>query len=302
MNIEDARITLRPRTAAEVFDLALLVTTQGMAGVCARLGLLVLAPMAAVGLFLRYGAEATWMTVMLATWLYASWAQGLFTIAAGRWLLSTERPTVRSVLRAARGQGWRWLGTWLRSRLRYTPIILWAIWAAGTEPPFIGARADVEIVGPLIFVGLFAAMLVLPAHHHTLFLNEAATLERASASTAVRRSRDFARALSSRSWSATLMLVAAWAALLGLTEGVMRFAVESVLQTGFVAPSPFEAGGSPYLAIGMLVATPVLAVTRFLFYIDGRTRVDGWDVQVQFMARAAVYERRARALGHEGVA
>ena len=37
---------------------------------------------------------------------------------------------------------------------------------------------------------------------------------------------------------------------------------------------------------GQLVDT-LVATARFLAYIDGRTRQDGWDIQLRFMAIAA---------------
>jgi len=292
VKIEEARITLRPRTLSEVLDLALLVTTNGMAGMSARLGATALLPMYLAALALHYLAELSWMTVMLITWLYASFVQGLFTVAIGQWLLSAEEPTVGSVLREFRRHLGRWFGGWLWSRLLYTPIILWAVFVAGMDVPLVGAGADADEAVGMIFLGMFCAMMGMPAHQSTLFLYEAVLLEQSRASAAIKRSRQFVRAVSSRSWSAALMLVTLWGAVLFLGDVVLRFIVEELLQTGYVAAGSLGAGGSPYLAFGLLAAVPVLAVTRFLLYIDGRTRVDGWDVQVQFMALAAQNEQR----------
>jgi len=292
VNIEDARITLRPRSLSEVLDLALLVTTNGMAGISARLGAIALLPMFLGALALHYLAELGWMAVMLITWAYASFIQGLFTVAIGQWLLSAEDPTVGSVLRDFRAQFGRWLGAWVWSRVLYTPLILWAILAATIDLPLVGAGADTEDAVGLVFLGMFCAMLGLPAHQSTLFLYEAVLLEQSGAGTAIKRSRQFVRAVASRSWSAAFMLVAVWAAILFLSDQVLRFIVEDLLQTGYVAAGNLVSGGSPYLAFGLLATVPVLAVMRFLLYIDGRTRVDGWDVQVQFMALAVQHQRR----------
>ncbi len=292
MKIEDARITLRPRSLSEVLDLALLVTTNGMAGISSRLAAIALLPMLLGALAMHYLAELSWMTVMLTTWLYASFIQGLFTVAIGQWLLSAEDPTVRTVLREFGRHLGRWFGGWLWSRVLYLPLILWAGFVAGMELPLVGAGADTDEAVGMVLLGMFCAMMGMPAHQSTLFLYEAVLLEQSRPSAAIKRSRQFVRAVSSRSWSAALMLVTVWATILFLSDQVLRFIVEDLLQTGFVAPGSFGVGGSPYLAFGLLVAVPVLAVTRFLLYIDGRTRVDGWDVQVKFMALAAQHEQR----------
>jgi hypothetical protein len=39
--------------------------------------------------------------------------------------------------------------------------------------------------------------------------------------------------------------------------------------------------------VGFHAAIPYLAVARFLGYVDHRTRGDGWDIQLRFMALAA---------------
>ena len=39
--------------------------------------------------------------------------------------------------------------------------------------------------------------------------------------------------------------------------------------------------------IGFFAALPLVATARFLSYIDGRTRQDGWDIQLRFMSIAA---------------
>ena len=52
------------------------------------------------------------------------------------------------------------------------------------------------------------------------------------------------------------------------------------------------------LLLGLHLSIPLVATTRFLAYIDNRTRRDGWDIQVRFLAI-----RRAQAGSDaEGVA
>ena len=39
--------------------------------------------------------------------------------------------------------------------------------------------------------------------------------------------------------------------------------------------------------IGYLSVAPVIALARLLDYVDTRTRLEGWDIQVRFKAAAA---------------
>jgi hypothetical protein len=45
--------------------------------------------------------------------------------------------------------------------------------------------------------------------------------------------------------------------------------------------------------IGCFAALPLVATARFLSYIDGRTRQDGWDIQLRFMSLAAGHDADA---------
>jgi hypothetical protein len=287
MKIEDARIALRLRTLPEVFDLSILVATRGAAGLFARLAVITLVPAYLVALAAHYLAEVNWLALLLGLWTYASFVQGLFTVAVGQWLLSSDTPNVRSVLVGFRQHFGRFLGAWFLSRFLYAPMLLLVFAAAAADQPLIGPGADVEAAVGFVFLGLFALALLWPAHQTTLFLYEAALLEQAGPVTAIKRSRQFVRAVASRSWSASMLLVVVWCGALYLGDNVGRALVETVLQTGYVAPGTMVSGGSPYAALGLLAVVPLLAAFRFVLYIDGRTRVDGWDVQVAFMALAA---------------
>jgi len=62
--------------------------------------------------------------------------------------------------------------------------------------------------------------------------------------------------------------------------------VEMVFQMGRPFGSLTADGGSAYAVIGALLSAPFVASASFLGYIDMRTRKEGWDIQLRFMALA----------------
>src|SRR5262249_4133402 len=69
------------------------------------------------------------------------------------------------------------------------------------------------------------------------------------------------------------------------------------LQLGVPAGELWTDGGSGFAVLGALLAVPVVAAVRFLGYVDLRTRKEGWDIQLRFVALAeqsTAGRRRAR--------
>jgi hypothetical protein len=60
--------------------------------------------------------------------------------------------------------------------------------------------------------------------------------------------------------------------------------VEFVLQLGRPMGALFQEGGSTYALAGFFLSIPYVSSTRFLAYVDSRTRREGWDIQVRFAA------------------
>jgi hypothetical protein len=50
--------------------------------------------------------------------------------------------------------------------------------------------------------------------------------------------------------------------------------------------SLYDDGGSTFALAGFFASIPYVASTRFLGYVDRRTRREGWDIQVRFAALA----------------
>lgn len=256
MNLGASHIVLRPRTVAELLDLGCLVVTTGFRRPLMGLAAAALLPGYVVSLLLRYAFEWEWLWVWLAAWAWASLAQGVFTVAVGRWMFADEL-TVREVGRAFFGRFPAYLGAWLLRAL------------------YLGL--GVPTLGLLTLLGL----------HHSLALNETSLLERVAAGSAMRRSVQFVGALGGRAFGMTVMLIIAQIYCVLAFELVGQSLVDAVLQLGTPFPGFLGGeGGSPYALLGLFVVAPYLAVARFLFYIDGRTRNDGWDIQVRFMAIA----------------
>ena len=255
MNLGASHIVLRSRTITELLDLACLVATSGFPRTLAWLSVIVLVPGYAGALALRYALGLHWGWVWLSAWAWASLAQGVFTIAVGRWMFSDELG-VRDVLRAFFARFPSFVAAWILRAL------------------YLAAGSVLLLVGSVL--GLY----------HSLALYETSLLERVSAGTAMRRSIQFVSALGGRSFAMTMMLGLAHLFGVAAAEVLGLFLVDDVLQLGSPFPNVFEAGGSPYALFGLFAVAPYLAVARFLFYIDGRTRNDGWDIQVRFMAIA----------------
>jgi hypothetical protein len=53
-------------------------------------------------------------------------------------------------------------------------------------------------------------------------------------------------------------------------------------------------GGSGYAVAGALLSAPFVASASFLGYVDQRTRKEGWDIQLRFMALADADHRDRR--------
>jgi hypothetical protein len=252
MKLDRARVVLRPRTGAEVFDLGMRWTIAVGGALYLRLSTIVLLPSLALCLLARHAWGWDWLSVWLLAVALSTVSQGVFTVAAGKLLLD-PKPSTREVL-------WGFV--------RRLPVYLEAL--------------VITRIG-LGLAGLVAVMLPW-VWAWVAFVHEACLLEGAGPIAGIRRASRFVRG---DGGSAMLMLLGLGCGLVTavfVAEFIGTSLVGFVLQLGNVFDVLWIDGGSPWALLGFHVAIPYLASVRFLKYIDGRTRRDGWDIQLRFIA------------------
>lgn len=261
MRLDQANVVLRPRSPSSVADLSIRYVFDLAPRWITRLAAGVLLPGWLGLLLLVYLAGVEWWLIWWLAAGYVTLAQGLFTVAFGR-LLFERRPDPRSVRQAY--------------RQRLAPHLWGAIWT----------RLLVALGIPLLGLGFYWWA-------RYAFLHEAILLEGMNGGHAARRAATLAKNSSSDVVSLLFLLSCFH---LGAAIGVeilCRGVVEWLLMLPPLTEPAEEAGGSPFALLGFLAATPFAAAYRFLMYIDGRTKHDGWDVQVLFMRIEAHNQERS---------
>jgi hypothetical protein len=255
MNLADARVVLRPRTLGEILDLAALWCFTADRWLYARLFALVLLPSLAACVAARWLGQWSWAQVWLLAAVLATVSQGMFTVATSRALFQRDVP----------------VGLVLGLYLRRLPSYL----------------AALVITRAILAVGAVTVVLLPSAWARVAMVHEASLLENGSPITASERAWQLCR---HRGTELALLLGGLGLALvagIGAFELLGHGLVEVVLQLGRPFGELWEDGGSLYALVGFHVAIPYVAVARFLAYVDHRTRGDGWDIQLRFMALAA---------------
>lgn len=259
MNLAQARVVLRPRGVAELFDLALRFVVAGRRTFI-RLTLLTTALVG--GLILQLAMfkvidepEHVWIVLGLVT----PWIVGLHVIASAR-LLFDGRPPLRAIL-----------GQFAR---RVVPFTV----ASALVVAFIALGSLFAIGAPIVAA-------------YTLFYIEAALLEGQGPLTALGR----ARRLLTHRFGVALLIVLGLATMSAVIVAAAELLGHATVSTIFQLGEPFGSFErdwiSLYTVLGYLLSLPLVGAVHFLAYIDLRTRQDGWDLQVRFMGLAAAEER-----------
>jgi hypothetical protein len=263
MNLLEARVTLRPRSVSDVLDLALpfcLLNRRTLA----PLTLAVMGPVAVLVAYLRLAHEWPWPRLWLLMAGLCFLLEGIFTIAAGDLLFQpTGAVRIRGVV-----------GRFVRRLPSYAVLEL--------------------LHGLIIGASAFTVVLVLFEAPVFLFVREASLLEGASPLGAGKRSRALVRGRGVAGfavWFTALALPFAGAVAVDILGNAV---VGFVLQLGQPFGDLWSEGGSGFAVVGALLAIPVAAAARFLAYTDARTRKEGWDIQLRFMAIAEEDAARRR--------
>lgn len=253
MNLEQARIVLRPRTPAELAELALFWQREVGGRLYLRLAAIALLPSLVLCAWLRYGLNMEWPLIWFAALCTTSVTQGVFTVACGQ-LMFAETTRTRDVMKAF---------------TRRLPSYSLATFVRGT----LLAASLAACAAPFLFVWPRLA-----------FTYEASLLESLSPNKAISRANRFVVRRTSEIFGIGLTMLAALASLTLIGELLGGNLMSFVLQLGRPFGSLLDDGGSIWALIGFHAAIPFIASLRFLAYIDQRTRADGWDIQVKFMA------------------
>jgi hypothetical protein len=263
VNLGEASIVVRRRSLLEVVDLGFRFVAGVNVGLFARLALVTLLPCWVMCALARFLLEWSWVALWFLALSLLTLVQGVFTIAVGR-LMFSESISARTVL----VQFLRRLPTYLGALIATRVLIL--------------LGSSVLILGPVAWIS-------------AAFVHEAVLLEGASSwIEAVRRSTSFSRHHGRSTFELLCVLTMIMISAIVTGEALGHGIVEFVLQLGKPFGSLWPDGGSLFAIFGLLACVPLCATTRFLAYIDARTRRDGWDIQVRFMAIQAEAEQSIR--------
>ncbi|MBX3183284.1 MAG: hypothetical protein KIT72_04045 [Polyangiaceae bacterium] len=260
MNIEQARVEIRQRSLLEVVDLAFRYVVDLGGRLYLKLWLVYCLPWVVALYACARLLELSWWWLWLIAVCVGQAVQAVFTVAAGR-LMFQRTTSVREVTSQLGSRLGALLGALLLSRvlLLLSSLVL-------IITPFVWAR--------------FA------------FLPEAVLLEGASSTKSLGRAGRIVQHDLGFTLGLGLWLTVLTACVMVASEVLGQALVRDVLQLGEPLGS-YRDGGSVFLLLGYTASWVMSGTLRFLAYINVRTRWDGWDVQVRFMAlRAQLKEAR----------
>lgn len=256
MNANRCTVVLRPRSPFESLDLGLRlgwVHRSALARVLAP----VLVPSLLVACVLAWWLDGSWWALGWPV-LVAPLLQAPVTVCVGRLLF---------------GEALGAWETWREVASRAGALLL--VWL---------------VLGVMIVLSLLTcAVALLPVLAGLLFLPETALLERVGLRRGLSRSVRLALGYAPGAMAGALgvFVLAAWAA--SAFEATGQALVGFLLLLGEPFGQLLEGDLTPYVAFGLTLLPPLHALWRLMLYVDVRTRVEGWDLQVGL--RAAGLER-----------
>lgn len=250
MNLQLCRIVLRPRSPLECFDLGFRLLREWWPPLW-RLGALLLVPAWALCIGVAWLADWHPLAALVPMAL-GPILQAPFTLLVGR-LLFAQDVRLRDLGRDLLSR----LGTW------------------------IGGLA---LTGVTTVLGSLLCGLSIPLLLGMLFVPECSLLEQVNPDRAVRRSM---RLVGGNVAAAVVggvgrWLLMGWCAAVAEAGGIAILGY--VLQARVDLPRALEGLASPWVLAGILLSHPLWAIWRLMLYVDVRTRVEGWDLQVGLRA------------------
>ncbi len=251
MNPNLCRVVLRPRSPLEVFDLTTQLVRARWRPLAWMTVLTVLVPWLVL-------LPVCWLVdsspaLLAAPLLLSTLVQAPFTLLGGR-LLFSEEVQVRQVLGAlwSRSAGLAWSTS--------TIALGWCV-----------ALLSCGVLLPVLQPGL-------------LYLPETALLERVPMRRGVNRSVRLAggHAGTALTGAGAWWVLTIWGAVVGEATGQALIAF--LFQLGEPFGSAMAGDVTPWMIGGILLAQPLHALYRLLLYVDVRTRIEGWDLQVGLRA------------------
>jgi len=255
VNLLAARVALRPRSMSDVLDLAG-PFCMGNRRLIGRLALAHATGGAGLGALCRLELEWSWPSVWLLVAAYLLLTNGIYTLAAGELLFhQPDEIRVRTLL--------------VRFARRF--------------PQYAGARV-LHMIGLALCAAIVAPLPIFAARW--FFFGEALLLESASPLASLGRSSRLVLFRSGPSFGLALASLCAPFLFAVAADVIGNAIVHLLLQMGQPFGSLFDSGGSGFAVLGALLSAPFVASASFLGYIDMRTRKEGWDIQLRFMALA----------------
>lgn len=271
----DPRVVLRPRSLDEVLDLALAYGREHKRDM-GRMMLALVIPAMAITAAAKVLLELSWLQAWIVVVILTPILERVAVTYAGRHLFGNA-PRMRAALVGA-----------LRRPLT-------ALGAALCIPiPFVIALVgdmDSVAIAFAVIIGMFWPFVLA----WTIYLSIVLNLEGLSFSKGARRSGmlvsyRFGRAIGFVLITSTMRFIAV---IVG--DLTLRFVVSFVLQLGDPFDTLFENQGSWASFAGYYLIAPYVAVARLFDYVDARTRLEGWDIQVRFKAVATQSREDAAA-------
>lgn len=263
----DPRVVLRPRTLDEVFDLAMAYGRTYRRDFL-RLTLILFVPAFLLTGALKIGLELNWAKTWAITLVLATLIERVTIAYAGRHLFGNAPSIPRAIAGAMR----RPISTVFSALLIPLPLL-------------IGLLDDFSelSIGFGVMIGMFWPFALAWTIYLSIVLNlEALPFGKGTKRSALLVSYRFGRAIGFVATTGTIRVLAAVLGDLGC-----GFLVGFLLQLGEPLDVLFQDGGSWASIAGYYLIAPYCAVARLFDYVDARTRLEGWDIQVRFKAIAA---------------